>query len=80
MSTLFMRWQPSVPFFPVDSITVASCAAGATKIIYAFAPLISADPQFYKFIACAIQQQAGKNVEACGGFLGRAPLLKSPML
>lgn len=49
-------------------------------IIYAFALLISADPRFYKFIACTIQQQAGKNVEACGGFLGRAPLLKSPML
>lgn len=29
-------------------------------------------PQFYKFIRCNVQQEAGESVEACVGFLGRA--------
>lgn len=75
MSTLFMSWQLSVLFFPVDSITVASWAA-ATKIIYAFPPLISADPQFYGLIRCNRHQQAGQSVEASGQFLDRTRSFK----
>lgn len=78
MSTLFMSWQLSVPLFPVDSITAASCAV-ATKIIYAFPPLISAVPQFYGLIRCNIQQQAGQSVEA-GRFLDRPSSFKSGVL
>lgn len=79
MSTLFMSWQLSVPFFPVDSITAASCAV-ATKIIYAFPPRIAAVPQFYGLIRCNIQQQASQSVEASGPFLDRPGSFKSGVL